>query len=141
MVSTPPPDAAASALGSGTIPRVADLPAAVRTLVESAYGSGVGTVFLLGIPLAVLTLVMVTLLPNASLGRKTGIARAREGAGAGTSAEHAAEHEAEVEEIEDILIEVSAASAGLAPAGLNNPTGVIHLPRGSQPDGTRVSSL
>ncbi|MEB0003302.1 MDR family MFS transporter [Cryobacterium sp. RTC2.1] len=149
--------AAASALGSGAIPRIADLPAAVRTLVESAYGSGVGTVFLLGIPLAVITLVMVTLLPNASLGRKTGIARAREGSGDGTSAGHtgvtaaeraaedkagrAAERETEVEEMEDILIEVSAASAGLAPAGLNNPTGVIHLPRDDQPGAHRVSSL
>ena len=151
VVALSPADkmAAASALGSGTIPRVADLPAAVRTLVESAYGSGVGTVFLIGIPLAVITLVMVTLLPNATLGRKTGIARAREGAGTGTAAGHAgataaeraAERETEVEEMEDIMIEVSAASAGLAPAGLNNPTGVIHLPKDDQSTTRRVSSL
>jgi len=151
VVALSPADkmAAASALGSGTIPRVADLPAAVRTLVESAYGSGVGTVFLIGIPLAVITLVMVTLLPNATLGRKTGIARARDGAAAGstaghaglTAAERAAERETEVEEMEDIMIEVSAASAGLAPAGLNNPTGVIHLPKDDRPGTRRVSSL
>jgi EmrB/QacA subfamily drug resistance transporter len=107
---------AAQALGSGTIPHVSELPGAIRVLVESAYGSGVGTVFLLGAPLAVLTLIMVALLPNAPLGQKTAIELAR------TTAQ---DHHREVEEAEDILIEVSAAAAALTPVGEAHPAGSI----------------
>ncbi len=110
--------AAAQALGSGTIPHVSELPAAIRVLVESAYGSGVGTVFLLAAPLAVITLIMVAFLPNAPLGRKTAIelARTKESG-----------HQREIEDTEDILIEVSAASAALSPVGEAHRTGSIEV--------------
>jgi MFS family permease len=112
--------AAARTLGSGTIPHVAELPGAIRVLVESAYGSGVGTVFLLGAPLAVVTLIMVALLPNLPLGRKNAIelAHTKESA-----------HRREVEDTEDVLIGVSAASAALPPVGQAHPTGSIEVQR------------
>ena len=111
---------AARTLGSGTIPHVAELPGAIRVLVESAYGSGVGTVFLLGAPLAVVTLIMVALLPNLPLGRKNAIelASTRESV-----------HQREVEDTEDVLIGVSTASAALPPVGQAHPTGSIEAQR------------
>lgn len=65
--------AAAAALGSGTIPKVSELPGAIAALVESAYGVGVGSVFLYSVPLAIITLVGVIFLPNASLGRQNAV--------------------------------------------------------------------
>src|SRR5665647_461914 len=123
--------AAAQALGSGTIPHVSELPTAIRVLVESAYGSGVGTVFLLAAPLAVVTLIMVALLPNATLGRKTAIELAR------TTGE---DHHREVEDAEDILIEVSAAAAALLPVGEAHPTGSIDVVEPRPPHAGNVSS-
>jgi EmrB/QacA subfamily drug resistance transporter len=99
---------AAATLGSGTIPRVATLPAAIQTVVESAYGAGIGTVFLCSIPLAVVTLIAVALLPNAPLGSlnavqlkgASGADRVRTTTGA-----------------MDVLVDVTAGSEALAPAG------------------------
>ncbi|MTD15890.1 DHA2 family efflux MFS transporter permease subunit [Nakamurella sp. YIM 132087] len=59
--------------GSGTIPDLATLPAPVRTVVESAYGEAVGDIFLLAVPLAIITLVAVVFLPNAVLGTRSGV--------------------------------------------------------------------
>ena len=65
--------AAAVALGSGSIPKVSELPDAIAVLVESAYGVGVGSVFLYSVPLALITLIAVIFLPNASLGRQNAV--------------------------------------------------------------------
>jgi hypothetical protein len=108
---------AADALGSGAVPHLADLPGTIRLLVEASYGQGAGMVFLLGAPLAVITLVMVSLLPNIPLGTQTAIARAH------------TERQRESEYVEDIVIDVSTASVGLSPAGLNFPTGSIRVIR------------
>jgi MFS family permease len=116
-------------LGSGVIPHVSTLPDAIRVVVESAYGSGVGTVFLLGVPLAVITLVMVALIPNASLGTQTAIALAKAKAETDGAPNLEAADLRELEDAEDMLIEVSAASAGLAPVGLAHPTGSIRVQR------------
>jgi len=129
---------AAETLGSGVIPHVSDLPAAIRVVVESAYGSGVGTVFLLGVPLAVITLAMVALMPNASLGTQTAIdlTKAEAAKNATTSPENLEDEDLrELEDAEDILIEVGAASAGLTPVGLAHPTGSIRV----QPDAAQAS--
>ncbi|MEO6200704.1 MAG: MDR family MFS transporter [Cryobacterium sp.] len=107
-------------LGSGMIPHVSQLPGAIRVLVESAYGSGVGTVFLLGAPLAVVTLVMVALLPNLPLGRQNAIQLAQT---------KETVHQREVEDTEDVLIGVSAGSAALLPVGQAHPTGSIEVVR------------
>ena len=61
----------ASAAGGGQIPDLATLPGPIRTVIEAAYGEGVGDVFLLALPLAVVTIVMVSLLPNRPLHTKT----------------------------------------------------------------------
>lgn len=65
--------AAAAALGSGNIPQISTLPDAVAVVVESAYGIGVGSVFLYSVPLAVVTLLAVIFLPNAPLGRQNAV--------------------------------------------------------------------
>jgi EmrB/QacA subfamily drug resistance transporter len=63
------------ALQSGTIPNVSSLPESVRVIVESSYGQSVAFVFLVAVPLAVITLIAVCLLPNKKLGTKTTIER------------------------------------------------------------------
>ncbi|NRG40491.1 MFS transporter [Rathayibacter sp. VKM Ac-2835] len=95
---------AAQALGSGTIPQVNTLPDAVRVVVESAYGIGVGDVFLYSIPLAVITLIAVLLLPNAPLGTMNAVQRKTEPSGVVAGAE-------------DALIAASDGQAGLRPVG------------------------
>ncbi|WP_196902097.1 MULTISPECIES: MFS transporter [unclassified Cryobacterium] len=126
--------AAATTLGSGTIPHIAALPAAIRVLVESAYGSGVGTVFLLGAPLAVITLIAVALLPNAALGTRTGIARAHSETAGGAA-------EREIALVEDILIDAGAAASALTPVGRNDPTGAILVGGGGEPAPSGLRSL
>ncbi len=68
----------AQALASGTIPKVSTLPGPVRSIVESAYGQGVAEVFLVAAPLAVVTLLAVIFLPNATLGTRTATQRLAE---------------------------------------------------------------
>ena len=99
-------------LGTGTIPHVSELSGAIRTVVESAYGSGVGHVFLYSAPLTLLTLIMVLLLPNKPLGTKNAVQLKNDAAGAA----------------EDRLIEGSAAAVALTPVGEVHPTGAIDLP-------------
>ena len=89
-------------LGDGTIPQVSLLPAALRVVVESAYGAGVGNVFLIMVPLAVITLVTIALLPNIPLGTMTGIDRERSAADAEPTTGQ-------------ILVSVSTASVALPP--------------------------
>ncbi|WP_349357074.1 MDR family MFS transporter [Cryobacterium sp. PH31-L1] len=109
-------------LGDGVIPQVNQLPDVLRIIVEAAYGSGVGTIFLISAPLALVTLITVSLLPNHPLGTENGIDRARDtalvpAAVPATVAADLAFHR-EGDDVQDILVEVSAASAGLPPAGL-----------------------
>jgi EmrB/QacA subfamily drug resistance transporter len=119
-------------LGSGVIPHVSSLPHTIQVVVESAYGSGVGTVFLLGVPLAVITLVMVALMPNASLGTQTAIDLTRAKAAREAAGNQEPTDQRELENAEDMLIEVGAASAGLAPVGLARPTGSIRVIRDTE---------
>ncbi|WP_443218496.1 DHA2 family efflux MFS transporter permease subunit [Rathayibacter sp. YIM 133350] len=58
-------------LASGNVPKVSELPHAIRVIVEGAYGSGIGDVFLIAVPLAVLSLIAIAFLPNKSLSTKT----------------------------------------------------------------------
>ena len=123
---------AAQTLGSGAIPQISQLPDFLRVIVESAYGAGVGSVFLAAAPLAIITLIAVAFLPNAKLGTLTAIQRAQT---EGPSDDAPGTLKRELEDAEDILIEVGAASAGLAPVGLAHPTGSIRV----QPDADRTS--
>jgi hypothetical protein len=101
-------------LGEGTIPQIAELPEYLRVVVESAYGTGVGAVFLAAVPLAIVTLVAVAFLPNVDLGTQNAIQRAK----AQDGADAAAGHERELEDAEDAAIDTAAASVALAPVGL-----------------------
>ncbi|WP_242609472.1 DHA2 family efflux MFS transporter permease subunit [Agromyces ramosus] len=118
---------AAQALGAGTIPQISALPEFLRVIVESAYGMGVGSVFLAAVPLAIVTLIAVIFIPNGALGTQNAVQRAtaeRSGAagaaGASTHASADAEDELtrELEDAEDAAIDAAAASVALAPVGL-----------------------
>ncbi|HEV7948209.1 MAG TPA: MDR family MFS transporter [Glaciihabitans sp.] len=111
---------AASALGSGAIPHIADLSGGVRTLVESAYGTGVASVFLYSVPLALVALIAVIFLPNAPLGSLNAV-QLKNAAGKTTDAQHTEN----VENADDALIESSAATAALPPVGLAHPTAPV----------------
>ncbi|WP_382310407.1 MDR family MFS transporter [Herbiconiux sp. UC225_62] len=65
--------AQAGNLGDGGIPNLSTLPGPIRTLVESAYGEAVADVFLLAVPLAIISIVAISLLPNRTLGTKTSV--------------------------------------------------------------------
>ncbi|KRE22527.1 MDR family MFS transporter [Agromyces sp. Soil535] len=120
---------AAKTLGGGTIPQVSELPDFLRVVVESAYGTGVGSVFLAAVPLAIVTLIAVIFIPNTDLGTQNAIQRAKaeQGAGgasttgsAGAASVHTIEDELarELEDAEDAAIDAAAASVALTPVGL-----------------------
>ncbi|MET0854983.1 MAG: MDR family MFS transporter [Microterricola sp.] len=107
-------------LGAGTIPKVSALPDFLKVIVESAYGSGVGNVFLVAVPLAIITLIAVAFLPNAKLGTLTAIQRAKtEGV---PSDDAPGTLRREIEDAEDALIDASSGVAALAAVGLAHPT-------------------
>jgi len=58
-------------LATGNLPNVSSLPDAVRVIVESAYGAGIGDAFLVAIPLAFISMIAIIFLPNKSLSTKT----------------------------------------------------------------------
>ena len=78
--------ALAKALQSGTIPQVRDLPIGVRTIIESIYGQSVAEIFLVAAPLALITVIAVSLLPNLALSSQTTQERMREETGDGARA-------------------------------------------------------
>lgn len=123
---------AANTLGGGTIPQISQLPDFLRVVVESAYGTGVGSVFLAAVPLAIVTLIAVVFIPNTDLGTQTAIQRAKaeqgpaDAAGAGSAPTTGDAHERrarEVEDAEDAAIDAATASVALAPVGLAHPDG------------------
>ncbi|PWD52537.1 MFS transporter [Serinibacter arcticus] len=111
--------AAAQALGDGTIPKLAELPDAIRVVVEAAYGIGIGRVFLAALPLAVITVVAAFLLPNVPLGTQNAVEK--RAAEAGEVVDEGGLHRvsaAEVlEEAEDLTIESASAVAALPAVG------------------------
>ncbi|WP_420022542.1 MDR family MFS transporter [Clavibacter nebraskensis] len=113
---------AAQALGSGVIPQVNSLTPAVRTVVESAYGVGIGDVFLYSVPLAIVSLIAVIFLPNAQLGSKNAVQLKSDRA---TAVDAREVHRTDAE---DALIGASAGAVALTPVGEANPTGSIRIP-------------
>jgi EmrB/QacA subfamily drug resistance transporter len=71
---------------SGEIPVLSELSAPVRGVVEAAYGQAIGEVFLVIVPLAILTVVMVLLLPDRPLGTRTAVEELAEEQAAARSA-------------------------------------------------------
>jgi EmrB/QacA subfamily drug resistance transporter len=105
-------------LGSGTIPQISELPTVLKAVVESAYGSGVGFVFLCAVPLAVVTLIAVVFLPNVPLGTLNAVQLKTQTGGRSTAADQARERG----DASDMLIDVSTASVALPAVGLAHPT-------------------
>lgn len=63
--------AGAESLSSGVLPKVSELPLPVRLVVESAYGHGIGNIFLAAAPVALVALIAIILLPNIPLSTKS----------------------------------------------------------------------
>ncbi|MET0885532.1 MAG: MFS transporter, partial [Mycetocola sp.] len=101
-------------LGSGTIPQISELPDVLKTIVESAYGSGVGLVFLCAVPLTIVTLIAVAFLPNKPLGTLNAVQLKTQRGG---------DKARERDDANDMLIDVSTASVALPAVGLAHPTG------------------
>ncbi|WP_372518057.1 MDR family MFS transporter [Solirubrobacter ginsenosidimutans] len=64
--------------GADQVPDVRSLPAPVAHVIEHAYGTGVGEIFLFAAPLGLVALAAVALLREVPLGGKSGIDIARE---------------------------------------------------------------
>lgn len=67
----------AAKLQSGAIPRVAEMPDALRVIFEDVYANGISHSFLIAVPFAVLSLVAIVFLPNTPLTRMTTSERLR----------------------------------------------------------------
>jgi EmrB/QacA subfamily drug resistance transporter len=87
----------AKSLQSGTLPEVNKLPEGVRVIIESVYGQAVADIFLIAVPLAIVTIVAIIFLPNIKLGTQTALEKMRERTGH-SGAEEAEENLVEVAE-------------------------------------------
>jgi len=83
-------DPAQMAGGGHTLPDIDALPGPIAQIVEHAYGTGVGEIFLVAAPLGIVALVALLFMREVPLGAKSGIELAREQRGGGAeSAAHA----------------------------------------------------
>ena len=87
------PDCADSlkSLSSGTVPAINDLCEPVRNIVESSYGQSIAFLFLLVVPLAIVTLICAIFLPNKPLSKKSASEQIEEELGGELSALEPAE--------------------------------------------------
>lgn len=60
---------------TSSIPKLAELPPALRVIVESAYGHGIGNIFLAASPIAVVAIIAIVFLPNIPLSDKSNAQR------------------------------------------------------------------
>lgn len=100
----------AQSLQSGTLPEVSKLPVGIRTIIEAVYGQAVADIFLVAVPLAIVTIIAILLLPNSKLGTKTAIQQLEENATGDAATETPAE------QAEETVVEVAEALIG-APTG------------------------
>lgn len=63
--------AGADKISGGTIPKIAELSAPIREVVEDAYGHGIGDIFLAASPVAIFAIVAIILIPNIPLSTKS----------------------------------------------------------------------
>ncbi len=110
-------DPTQTGLSGGALPELKLLPAPIRTLVEQGYGQGVGEIFLIAAPLALVSLIAIIFLPNVALGRKSGV-------------EQLAERESE------LLVDVAVDSIAAAP----HVDSIEQPASGAAPDGAAGSS-
>ncbi|UNO40838.1 MFS transporter [Streptomyces sp. MST-110588] len=71
--------------GGGGIPDLAALPAPLRTVMQSAYGHGVGDVFLYAAPCALLAFLLTLFIKEVALKTRGGLAQSAEPQGADTA--------------------------------------------------------
>ena len=100
---------AAQSLAGGSIPQLATLPDWLRILVEDAYGTSVGAIFLAALPLAIVTLIAVSFLPNAQLGTQNAVQRAK--------GEESSTERVGAESTSEDLVEVAEAMVGIPRTG------------------------
>ncbi len=67
----------AEQLQSGSLPKVSDMPHALRIVIEDIYATGISHSFLIAVPFAVLSLIAILFLPNKPLTRMTTSERIR----------------------------------------------------------------
>jgi EmrB/QacA subfamily drug resistance transporter len=114
--------AVAKSLQSGTLPEVSKLPDGVRQIVESAYGQGVADIFLVAVPLAIISIIAILFLPNLTLGTKNAIERMKEQqAGADSPLEAAEENAFDVAEALIGAPTTGSIAAARRPAGAGSP--------------------
>ena len=68
----------ADVLAGGAIPKLAELPGPIKLVVETAYGHGIGNLFLAATPIALIAIIAIALLPNIPLGTKSNAQRLAE---------------------------------------------------------------
>ncbi|WP_156760283.1 DHA2 family efflux MFS transporter permease subunit [Microbacterium karelineae] len=83
--------AVAEQLAAGTLPTTRDMPGAIAVIIEDVAANAIAHAFLVGVPLAVLSLVAICFLPNARLVTQTTIQRLEERRAATGSADERAE--------------------------------------------------
>ena len=69
----------ADQLQSGALPRVADMPEALRVIFEDIYANGISHSFLIAVPFAVISLLAIVFLPNKPLTTMTTTERLQAG--------------------------------------------------------------
>jgi EmrB/QacA subfamily drug resistance transporter len=65
-------------LASGNVPKVHELPEAIRSVVESAYGHGIADSFIVAIPLAVIAIIAIAFIKNKPLSTKNAAEQLRD---------------------------------------------------------------
>lgn len=68
----------AAQLASGALPTTRDMPEAIRIIIEDASAQAISHAFLIGVPLAVLSLIAIVFLPNVPLLRQNNVERVRD---------------------------------------------------------------
>ncbi|MFK0290124.1 MFS transporter [Streptomyces sp. NPDC090442] len=131
-----PKAAAAASHGGGSsegIPDLSTLPAPIRSIMEDAYGHGVGDVFLYAAPFALLALILTLFIKEVALRSKSGTERAlaSDGEGDTTQSPAAAQAPAPL---------ASSATAPVAPVEEREPALVGAAPSISDDDGLHTPS-
>lgn len=93
----------AEAMQAGTLPKVSTLPLSLRTIIEAIYGQAVADIFLIAVPLAIITVVAILLLPNKKLGTKTTLERL---------AEQERDAQEYIQDAEEVVVDVAEAMLG-----------------------------
>ena len=93
----------AEAMQAGTLPKVSTLPLSLRTIIEAIYGQAVADIFLIAVPLAIITVVAILLLPNKKLGTKTTLERL---------AEQERDAQEYIQDAEEVVVDVAEAMVG-----------------------------